>query len=341
MPRGRRRSGGPHHARWIPEPGVGHLTEAPLLFVSSNPAGGGDPITDPQDLSRDWPDEALLDWADGAFDQGQFPGVAEGAYLVDRQGERGKWVHYWGWAQQCAKEILPQLVVPGQGYALTEVVHCGSRSEKGVWAALKTCTSRYLERVLRASPAQVLVVVGAITRSAFESYLHLAAEDHLLGTVEVAGKERLLVVVPHPHSRGGQVPLSRHLEQDQMERLRQAVARWARVPSRGLNKLRRVAAGRCSTLCHWAPPAHPPTYLLRPPLQRGLGSVVAQRLPGAWCSCSSRRSIAVRGTTICRPMRMQGNHQRSAQRHEPDTRGQDRRPQLAADDRAGLQPPHQ
>ena len=216
--------GGRTASAGFPNPGSGHLTEAPLLLVSSNLAGG-DPITDPEDLSVDWRDDALLDWADGAFDQGQFQGVADGAHLVDRQGKRGKWVHYWGWVKTCAKEILPQLVVPGQGYALTEVVHCGSPSEKGVRAALKTCTSRYLERVLAAPPAQVVVAVGAIARLAFQTCLHQEAPDHLLGPVELAGKKRLLVVVPHPNSFGGNVPISRHLEPEQMERLRQAVAK--------------------------------------------------------------------------------------------------------------------
>ena len=78
--------GGPHRARWVPEPWVGHLTEAPLLFVASNPGGGGSPITDPEDLSCDSPDQALLDWADGAFDEGQVPGVADGVYLVNARG---------------------------------------------------------------------------------------------------------------------------------------------------------------------------------------------------------------------------------------------------------------
>ena len=41
--------------------------------------------------------------------------------------------------------------------------------------------------------------------------------DHLLDPVEVAGKQRLLVVVAHPTIRGGTVPLGRHPEQDQME----------------------------------------------------------------------------------------------------------------------------
>ena len=216
--------GGPHQARWVPEPWVGHLTEAPLLFVASNPGGGGSPITDPAELSCDSADQAILDWADGAFDKGQVPGVADGAYQVDARGQRGRWVPYWGWALRCAREVLPPPVTPGVGYALTEVVHCGSPREKGVWAALETCTSRYLERVLAASPARVLVVVGAIARFAFQDYLHLEAADHLLGPVEVAGKKRLLVVVAHPNSRGGNVPLGRHLEQDQMELLRLTLA---------------------------------------------------------------------------------------------------------------------
>ena len=88
MPRGRG-SRGPHRLRWIPEPWLGHLTEAPLLFGSSNPAGGDTPITGSEDSSRDWPDQAHLDWVDGACDQRQIPG-ADGAQLVDARGRRGR-----------------------------------------------------------------------------------------------------------------------------------------------------------------------------------------------------------------------------------------------------------
>lgn len=215
--------GGPHEVRWFPEPWVGHLTQAPLLFVSSNPGGGGAPITDPDELSVASSDDDILDWADGAFDDGQTPGVADGAYLVNAHGRRGTWVPYWGWALRCAGEILPQPLIPGRGYALTEVVHCGTPKEDGVWEALQTCTSRYLERVLSASPARVLVVVGAIARYAFEQHLGLSAESHLLGPLEVAGRQRLLVVVPHPSSWGGNVPLSRHLSDAQLELVRVAL----------------------------------------------------------------------------------------------------------------------
>lgn len=40
--------GGPHKSRWVPDPWVGHLTKAPLLFVSSNPGGAGTPQPTPR-----------------------------------------------------------------------------------------------------------------------------------------------------------------------------------------------------------------------------------------------------------------------------------------------------
>ncbi|HUY54176.1 MAG TPA: hypothetical protein VMV23_03340 [Candidatus Nanopelagicaceae bacterium] len=73
------------------------------------------------------------------------------------------------------------------------------------------------------TPAQVVVAVGTKARFAFQNYLNLESPDHLLGPIKVGDKKRLLVVVPHPNSFGGQVPLSRHLKKDQMEGLRQAV----------------------------------------------------------------------------------------------------------------------
>ena len=214
--------GSPHHAHWVPEPWVGHLAEASLLFVSSNPAGGSDPSSHPDDPSSSSSDEVLLDCQDGAFDEGQLPGIAGGQYLVGVHGTRGKSVHYWEWAKRCASEILPRAPVPGQDYALTEVVHCGSPSEDGVWKALETCATKYLERVLQTSPARVVVVVGAIAKFAFAEYLHVVASDHLLGPVKLAGAERLVIVVPHPNSRGGNVPLSRHLTTEQLARVRKA-----------------------------------------------------------------------------------------------------------------------
>jgi hypothetical protein len=59
-----------------------------------------------------------------------------------------------------ATDLLGRAPVPGQDYALTEVVHCGSGVERGVDEALETCSSRYLKRVISLSPAKLLVLVG-------------------------------------------------------------------------------------------------------------------------------------------------------------------------------------
>lgn len=123
--------GGPHQARWVPEPWVGHLTKAPLLFLSSNPGGGGDPITDPEDVSVTSTDQQLLACLDGGFDPGQRPGIVEGIRWADRKGTVGKAVRYWVWTLASAHELLLRPPSPGHDYALTEVVHCGSLNEQG------------------------------------------------------------------------------------------------------------------------------------------------------------------------------------------------------------------
>ena len=83
------------------------------------------------------------------------------------------------------------------------MVHCSSTGEQQVWSALRTCATLYLERVLAASPAQVVVLVGSVAKDAFKEHLNLDVGDHLLGPLEVAGRDRLLVSVRHPNSRGG------------------------------------------------------------------------------------------------------------------------------------------
>ncbi len=174
--------------------------------------------------SADSEDEALLNCEDGAFDEGQLPGIADGVYPMNGQGRRGKAVRYWEWALARAAEVLPEPVIPGEGYALTEVVHFSSTGEQQVWSALRTCATLYLERVLAASPAQVVVLVGAVAQFAFAEHLHLSVPDHLLGPLEVGGRDRLLVPVRHPNSRGGVKSFSGQLTEAQLAMVRGALA---------------------------------------------------------------------------------------------------------------------
>jgi hypothetical protein len=102
-----------------------------------------------------------------------------------------------------------------------KVVHCSSSGEPQVWSALRTCATLYLERVLAASPAPV--VVGALAKFAFAEYLHHDVRDHLLGPVEVAGRDGLLVFVRHPNSRGGVKSFQGQPSDAQLEPVKEAL----------------------------------------------------------------------------------------------------------------------
>ena len=123
-------------------------------------------------MSRRDSDEDLFAAADGAFDDPRFPGIANGIYSRDRDGNQAaRAVAFWRWTAATARELLGREPEPGADYALTEVVHCGSGGEAGVPAALQMCTSRYLARIVAASPAAVIVVVRATARRVFEDQL--------------------------------------------------------------------------------------------------------------------------------------------------------------------------
>jgi hypothetical protein len=200
-------------ARWyVPEPWAGRLGTARILFASSNPSAGEreEPYDPRRHMSRRDSDEDLIDAADGAFTDRRFPGIARGCHSRARDGRvTERPVMFWQWALRTAKELLGRDPVPGDDYALTEVVHCGSRGEEGVRAALGTCSARYLHRVMTASPARVVIVVGARARGAFEGQLrrHLNGQALPLGSRgwawhgDLLGRTRYVLTLPHPNAR--------------------------------------------------------------------------------------------------------------------------------------------
>lgn len=96
---------------------------------------------------------------------------------------------------------------------------------------------------------QVRVLVGAVAKWAFHEHMGLDIPDHLLGPVMVAGRNRLVVAVRHPNSRGGVKSLRDHLTDAYLTQLREALAAMSSVrpagspcASRGPHHLRRVGA---------------------------------------------------------------------------------------------------
>jgi uracil-DNA glycosylase len=213
---------GPALARYVPEPWSGHLTRAPILFVSSNPGADaeGAPLSDASFTST-WSTDEIVSCYDDAFETWRKPGIAEGIYQVDRFGSRAdRPVRYWIWVRARARELLQRSPAPGVDYALTEVVHCGTQHEVGVPQAFATCVDRYFERVLEASPAAVIVCVGDWAKEAFKRTLGVDLVDHLWGPAEVAGRRRFVVSVPHPGRFGKPKALEPYVGQERLDQLR-------------------------------------------------------------------------------------------------------------------------
>ena len=211
--------------RYVPEPWSGHLDRARILFVSSNPGADVEaaPISDASYTSA-WETEEIVSCCDDAFESWRKPGIVDGIYLSDKFGNRGaKPIRYWLWARARARELLQRPPLPGTDYAMTEVVHCGTQHENGVASAFATCTDRYFERTLRASAATVVVCVGGWAKAGFKRSFNIDIPEHIWGPGDVAGRQRLILAVPHPGAFGTPKRFEPYVGTDGLNRLRTAL----------------------------------------------------------------------------------------------------------------------
>jgi hypothetical protein len=195
-------------AHQVPEPWVGHLREAPLLFVSSNPSISGAISENPDDpapgLTWNDSDETLVERYEDGFDK----------FIVDGIRHRGgtKPVRFWVEVRSRARELMGgRSPKPGHDYVLTEVVHCKSWDEEGVAEALGTCSGLYLKRTILASGARVVIFLGRwAERAAWETLgvptsVGIKCEQHVL-RYRLGKRERLVGFPPHPNHRGERTP---------------------------------------------------------------------------------------------------------------------------------------
>jgi hypothetical protein len=191
----------------LPEPWVGHLDEARILFVSSNPSIRGTislaPDAPAPTLNWHSEHERVRDRYERAFE----------LYIEDGVREQGKRATaFWVAVKHRAQELLCRPPIPGRDYVLTEVVHCKSRKERGVAEARGTCSERYLERVIAQTPAPVIIFLGAHADRAAHHVLGVSpafgrhSNQRSALSMVLSGRSRVLAFLPHPNYRGERTP---------------------------------------------------------------------------------------------------------------------------------------
>jgi hypothetical protein len=201
----------------LPEPWVGEIDHAPILFLSSNPSIGKDRHA----LGASSPDE-IWDSHHFLYGGGRGTYTIDGKYKTDSNGRPiTPPVNTWAFVRKRAEELIPsRAVIPGIDYALTEVVHCKSRGEVGVREALSTCVERHLEAVMRISAARVVIAMG----KAREPVRAICGIDRAtkLARADLGGRLRLVAFLGHP--TGTERRTFAEVYADELSELRNAVS---------------------------------------------------------------------------------------------------------------------
>ena len=171
-----------------PEPWRGHIDAAPILFVSSNPGIRGSEPFPP----AGWTDQDIIDYYQRCFDENAGH-ISHSIYNS---------VRFWTAVRARATEILGRTAVPGADFALTELVHCKSKGEYGVAEALQTCVARWLNPVMQVSAAAIVVLLGQHARDHCAARWGLDKSQPVHFGVATPGRERAVVILPHPNARG-------------------------------------------------------------------------------------------------------------------------------------------
>jgi uracil-DNA glycosylase len=223
----------------VPEPWSGDLERAQILFVSSNPSGsqpaGAEPRGGEHLFPRpSWPPDAVVDYFHERFERD----IIDGRFQSEN-GKRGAYVAFWGGTFGIARQLLAG-AVPGDDYALTELVRCKSRKERGVPHALEKCTGLNLEETLRrATNVQVVVALGHRARRSFCEHMTPSFNSQLvLGCIEHARldvwPDRTFSYLSVGHPSGGEPRLPENVLREHPEQLEAIRTRLRREKDRSL-----------------------------------------------------------------------------------------------------------
>lgn len=216
----------------VPEAWAGNLGSARIVYLSSNPAiSVGNPLAAwaskrhaEKYPTEDWEDPDIADFMINRFNPERGWVVDRRHRKVDAAAQHGRPVFgspepYWGWVEKQTKSLLGPETVWYDAAVMTEVVHCKSNNEQGVPEAALHCSTRHMDRILAASAAGLVVVVGGKAANAFRAAHREALADkpgfgkhslnglpdanHNVVPMHIGGRNRLVCFIKHPGARGG------------------------------------------------------------------------------------------------------------------------------------------
>lgn len=199
-----------------PTPWCGHISTAPFLFISSNPSVDVDEFSP----IPAWSDDAIIDFFENRFssDKEWTSGPKHLRYLLKPTKEKSKpysktqryWSEVLNWLTDIYKEMGKDKIELGTYCTMTEIVHCGSKQNKGVNEVKQTCCAKYMDLVLDASGSSIIVVVGKIANAIFEDRYHIGLPDLMsndpsdkrISELTRNGFKRLVISIAAPGSNG-------------------------------------------------------------------------------------------------------------------------------------------
>lgn len=199
----------------LPEPWRGQIDKARILFIGSNPSIGGDRY------ALGWsPEQQIWESQHLAFGGGSRPYIIDGIRKTNPDGSPHERVRYWESIRARARELLPN-AIPGEDYAITEVVHCKSQDQIGVNEAARTCYDLHMDSIFVVSPAAVVVVLGKVAREALLG--GGASPPRSALEIEFGGKPRMVFFLPHPNAHGDQKSFAAHCSPEELDEARSLI----------------------------------------------------------------------------------------------------------------------
>lgn len=199
--------------RQLPEPWNGDLENAPLLVISSNPSIS----TEEKYPTEEWKEKERIDFFENRFEgywtRNLIPLLKNGAY-------GRKVVAFWSHIHKQAERAYGREARAGKDYCITEAVHCKSEKEKGVVESLNECGEKWMRQILQKSKSQAIMLVGKQAKKWFCCCYKIDDEKKFQYQIDMEGRKRAVLIVPHPNSRKGIKRLDKILTDEELLLLR-------------------------------------------------------------------------------------------------------------------------